>query len=72
MKLHPLFAWRRENGMAGYKLAAEAAITHSYLSKIEHWRAIPALPVAVRLSRLTGWMVRPEQFLPDYEPEIPG
>lgn len=66
MKQHPLVAWRHKQGITAYQFAAKARMGASYLSKIERWHVTPSLTRSVNLARLTGWAVRPEQFLPEF------
>lgn len=53
-KTHPLYRWRKENGVTLQALAARIAVSQPHLSEIENWNNEPSLDLAARLQIHTG------------------
>lgn len=53
-KTHPLYRWRKSEGLTLQALAAELRCTQPHLSEIENWNNVPSLELAARLHARTG------------------
>lgn len=53
-KTHPLYRWRKAEGLTLQALAAELKVSQPHLSEIENWNNEPSLELAARLHSRTG------------------
>ncbi len=53
-KTHPLYRWRKAEGLTLQALADELKVTQPHLSEIENWNNAPSLELATRLHTRTG------------------
>lgn len=53
-KTHPLYRWRKSEGLTLQALADELDVTQPHLSEIENWNNEPSLELAARLHTRTG------------------
>lgn len=60
-----LIKFLEENGIAPYELAQSAGVAPSVMYKLINEEGDIFLSVAVRISRSTNWVVRPEELLAD-------
>jgi transcriptional regulator with XRE-family HTH domain len=64
-KTHPLYLWRKENGVTLQALANRLDVSQPHLSEIENWNNDPSLDLASRLHAHTGIdmkaFVRPQE-----------
>lgn len=53
-KTHPLYRWRKAEGLTLQALASELLVSQPHLSEIENWNNEPSLELAARLHARTG------------------